>query len=90
MADTHFCQSCSMPIDDPELQGTERDGTKSSDYCKYCYQDGRFTHPDMTLHEMQQRMIHRMEKDKLPEEIIERALNRLPCLKRWSAKASLL
>ena len=40
----HFCQSCGMPIADPEIQGTEADGSPSSDYCKWCYQDGAYTY----------------------------------------------
>ena len=40
----HFCQSCGMPIADPEIQGTEADGSLSSDYCKWCYQDGAYTY----------------------------------------------
>ena len=39
-----FCQSCGMPIADPEIQGTEADGSLSSDYCKWCYQDGAYTY----------------------------------------------
>lgn len=39
-----FCQSCGMPIKkDPNLGGTNSDGTKNSDYCSYCYQLGKFT-----------------------------------------------
>ena len=46
-----FCQSCGMPMDDPALRGTERDGTPSPHYCKYCYQNGAFT-GDMTMEQM--------------------------------------
>lgn len=46
-----FCQSCGMPIDDPALRGTERGGTPSEHYCKYCYQEGAFT-GEMTMEEM--------------------------------------
>jgi len=90
MANKHFCQSCSMPIDTPELRGTEKDGTKSSEYCKFCYADGQFTHPDLTLDEMKEHMMKQMEYDKLPADIMEMAVNRLPFLKRWSAKVTLL
>ena len=39
-----FCQSCGMPMGDTdELYGTEADGSKSTDYCSYCYADGAFT-----------------------------------------------
>jgi hypothetical protein len=38
-----FCQSCGMPMDqDPGHGGTETDGSKSSKYCSYCYQNGAF------------------------------------------------
>lgn len=89
MANKHFCQSCSMPIDTPELRGTEKDGTKSIDYCKYCYVNGQFTHPDLTLDEMKEHMMKQMGKNKLPEDIMEVAIGRLPFLKRWSTKATL-
>ena len=31
--------------------GTEKDGSKSEDYCSYCYQDGEFT-SDISMEEM--------------------------------------
>ena len=31
--------------------GTEKDGSKSEDYCSYCYQDGEFT-DNRTMEEM--------------------------------------
>ena len=37
-----FCQSCAMPFYRPEDHGTEPDGTRSGDYCNYCYDDGVF------------------------------------------------
>lgn len=83
MANKHYCQSCSMLIDSPKLFGTEKDGTPNTDYCKYCYVNGKFTNPDLTLEEMKEHMMERMEKDRLPEDIIEVALSRLPFLKRW-------
>ncbi|WP_320129822.1 zinc ribbon domain-containing protein [uncultured Sphaerochaeta sp.] len=39
-----FCQSCGMPMGQTdELYGTESDNSKSTDYCKYCYENGAFT-----------------------------------------------
>ena len=39
----NFCQSCGMPLDkDPGQGGTEKDGSKSTTYCSYCYVDGAF------------------------------------------------
>lgn len=45
-----FCQSCAMPMSDEHF-GTEKDGSKSEDYCSYCYQDGEFT-IDNSMEEM--------------------------------------
>ena len=38
-----FCQSCGMPMEkDPELGGTNKDGSKNSTYCSLCYVNGEF------------------------------------------------
>lgn len=83
MAETLICQSCSLPIDDPELRGTEWDGSKSYDYCKYCYQQGEFTRPSLTLDEMKSHMMKLMDNQNLSERTIHQALKRMPHLLRW-------
>lgn len=45
-----YCQSCGMPLKD-DVCGTEADGSKSEDYCVYCYKEGKFT-SDCTMDEM--------------------------------------
>ncbi len=45
-----FCQSCGMPLSE-EVLGTNADGSKSEDYCMYCYKDGAFT-ALLTMEEM--------------------------------------
>jgi hypothetical protein len=80
---THFCQSCTMPIDNIEDRGTEKDGSKNGLYCKYCYQNGSFINPDMTLDEMKNIVTTQMRKMKLSEDIIQQSLGMLPHLKRW-------
>ena len=45
-----FCQSCGMPLTENVL-GTNADGSKSEEYCNYCYQDGKFT-TECTMEEM--------------------------------------
>ena len=37
-----ICQSCAMPMEDESVFGTNKDGSKNSDYCIYCYKDGEF------------------------------------------------
>ncbi len=78
-----FCQSCGMPLDDENLLGTEKDGTNTHEYCTYCYQQGKFINPDMTLDEMHSLVKNIMEEKKFPEWIIEAGLKELPNLKRW-------
>lgn len=36
------CQSCGMPITNKSQFGTNKDGSKSEDFCKYCFVDGEF------------------------------------------------
>ncbi|HEY6062878.1 MAG TPA: zinc ribbon domain-containing protein [Chitinophagaceae bacterium] len=86
MENRNFCQSCSMPLDKPELAGTEKDGSKSKEYCVYCYQNGAFLNPGMTLNEMKNLVKEQMEKRKMDASIINRAVNGLPDLKRWRKK----
>ena len=75
-----------MPIDDLVLKGTEKDGTISNEYCTYCYQNGSFVNPNMTLDEMKALVKEQMEKRKIDTGIINMAVCSLPYLKRWSAK----
>lgn len=78
-----ICQSCTMPIDAEEHRGTEMDGSKSTTYCKYCYQNGAFTDPGMTLGQMKETVTTEMKKRDIPENIIQQSLNSLAGLKRW-------
>ena len=72
-----------MPIDNIADCGTEKDGLRSEIYCKYCYQDGKFVNPDMTLAEMKELLITQMGKMNLPKQIVQQSLDALPQLKRW-------
>ena len=39
-----FCQCCGMPMgENNELYGTNADGSKNEEYCKYCFEKGKFT-----------------------------------------------
>jgi methionyl-tRNA synthetase len=78
-----FCQSCSMPLESTDVVGTEKDGSPSKDYCKYCYQDGHFTDPNTTLEQMKTIVKTEMEKRFIPAAVIKKAVDILPELKRW-------
>jgi hypothetical protein len=75
-----------MPLDDSRVLGTEKDGSKSQEYCKYCYKDGTFINPGMTLDEMGALVKTQMEKMKIDTGIINMAVASLPNLKRWKSK----
>jgi len=79
----NFCQSCSMPLINDELLGTEKDGSKNREYCKYCYQDGSFVNPEMSLDEMRSFISKKMKEMNINEAITNIAVNSLPNLKRW-------
>lgn len=72
-----------MPLSSVELSGTEKDGSRKKDYCKYCYENGQFTNPEITLEEMETRVKSKMEEMKMDSDTISMAVSSLPNLKRW-------
>lgn len=90
MQQATFCQSCSMPMDGEDLWGTEPGGSKSTRYCKFCYQNGSFTHPEFTLETMKAHMMEKMQDAQLPADILEAAISRLPFLERWNTSEQTL
>ena len=80
-----FCQSCGMPLSmDQQGGGTEADGTKSTEYCSHCYQNGAFTLPDLTVAQMQERVRGKLTEMSVPPPVIEGATAGIPSLRRWS------
>ncbi len=79
-----------MPLGDPAVLGSEKDGSPCHEYCKYCYQVGEFVNPNMSLNEMTSLVIDQMKKREIDQKIIEMSVSVLPNLKRWKAKATAL
>ncbi|KAA6344270.1 hypothetical protein EZS27_008087 [termite gut metagenome] len=84
-----LCQSCGMPVSDISLAGTNVDGSKSEDYCVYCFADGCFT-SDCTMDEMIEKclgFLGEFNKDSEIKLTIEEARIQMkaffPQLKRW-------
>jgi hypothetical protein len=73
-----------MPMEDPRDLGTNADGSRNEDYCRFCFQDGRFTDPDITVARMIEKCAGIMEEMGAPHEKIEQMRIFLPGLKRWS------
>ena len=85
MENKTLCQSCGMPLDTEEVKGTEKNGSKNNEYCKYCYENGAFKDPHMILREMQNRVKNQMKRLEHHEYAIQKAVNILPALKRWKS-----
>lgn len=81
-----YCQSCGMPMGETdEMYGTEKDGSKSRDYCSYCYEDGAFKW-DCSMEEMISQCVQPMvaaNPGMSEEEARNGMLQWLPKLKRW-------
>lgn len=85
MENKTLCQSCGMPLDSEAVKGTEKNGLKSNEYCKYCYENGAFKDSKMNLDEMKNNVKNQMKKLELHENAIQKAVNILPMLKRWKS-----
>jgi hypothetical protein len=79
------CGSCGMPLARDEDAGTEADGSRSAEYCVYCYRDGAFTEPDLMREEAVRKYAPMVAADlEIPleraEEMVHQHLLTLP---RW-------
>ena len=83
-----FCQSCGMPLTN-EILGTKIEGSKSEDYCMYCFKNGKFT-KDCTMEEMIEfcsqfvdEVNKNMSKHMTKDEYKSMMRQHFPLLKRW-------
>lgn len=86
MENLAVCQSCGMPIATEALLGTNVDGSKTKEYCTYCYKEGQFSQPDATLEEMIATCVPFMVEDNpdlIPEVAKTQLEAYLPTLRRW-------
>lgn len=82
---TKYCQCCAMPMEEAELYGTNLDGSRNEDYCKYCFDKGEFTFKG-TMEEMIEICVpHVLEANNDMTEEAERNMMSefFPTLKRW-------
>ncbi len=78
------CQSCGMPLSrDPKGGGSESDGTKSKMYCSHCYEGGKFTLPNITMEQMQERVKQIMKEMGFPGFLSGIFTRKIPKLERW-------
>ena len=84
-----FCQSCGMPLTSDSDCGTNADGSINHDYCRYCYQEGKFLQ-DCTMDEMIEHCAQfidevnkQMPQPMTKEEYKQMMRGFFPMLKRW-------
>ena len=64
--------------------GTNTDKSKNEEYCTYCYQQGAFTNPNITIDQMITACVGMMVKFGTPEDEAKKMMQELiPTLKRW-------
>ncbi len=79
-----FCQSCGMPLkQDPKGGGTNAHGTRSHKYCSYCYREGKFLNPDMTLDQMKDLVVTTLHKKGMPTFAARLVAGNLHRMERW-------
>lgn len=79
----HICQSCGMEMHESDY-GKNADGSINTDYCKYCYPNGKFGKNE-TMEEMIESCIpfYIGERFDTAEEAREHLIKLYPTLKRW-------
>ena len=72
---------------DPQQGGTNADGSKSPEYCSYCFQDGAFSSPEIdTPQKMQAFCIDKMKEMGMPKFVGWLFTRNIPKLKRWNSQ----
>lgn len=86
MEEGNYCQSCGMPLSE-EVKGTNADGTKNAEYCRYCYDGGNFL-SDCTMEEMINTCVPFMVEEGMKEADARKMMQALfPTLKRWQKES---
>lgn len=89
MDNTKYCQSCAMPMGETdEFYGTNSDGSKSEDYCSYCFENGEFISGDVSMNDMIEACIAPMVSSNqgMTEDVARKIMNEaFPNLKRWKS-----
>lgn len=84
---TKECQSCGMPLKRDKLGGgTHADGSKSHTFCSHCYEGGKFTLPDLTVEQMQERVKGKIKEAGFPGFLAGLFTKKIPKLQRWTKR----
>lgn len=82
-----LCESCAMPMDRPQDFGTDAEGKPVAEYCTFCYRNGAFVEPRLTLDGMIRKAAGAMAQRGVMAEAGARTFlaSVLPEMKRWNA-----
>ena len=82
----HYCESCGMYLSNPEEFGTDSAGHKTDHYCKWCYDQGRYTY-ETTMEAMIEDCAPRLAENTgmTLDEAVSLMGAVLPQLERWHA-----
>jgi hypothetical protein len=77
-----------MPLGEDEDFGTAADGFRVNDYCRFCFQNGAFTDPGVSMQGMIDRCVGILARQGIMPEPQAKALMTevIPKLKRWLKK----
>lgn len=86
-----LCQSCGTSLEHVSDKGSELDGSKSEEYCIFCYQQGKFTQ-DITMEQLIEHNLQGLNEwnqaaglQLTEQEARVQLLQFLPTLKRWKS-----
>jgi len=83
-----LCQSCAMTMNRPDDFGTDATGHRVDDFCWYCFQNGAYTNPGITLEGMIDICADILVQRGMVEAEARAMLGDvLPGLKRWAGAA---
>lgn len=78
-----ICQSCAMPMENDSVWGTNKDGSKNSDYCIYCYKDGEFLQKATMAEYIEMMVPFAAQAGMTGDQMREYCCAVYPTLKRW-------
>lgn len=82
------CQSCGMPLGQPEDFGTDVAGHRVEDYCHFCFTHGAFIEPGMSMQAMIDKCVDVLAKRGMPQAQARTLMTEVvPKLKRWRITA---
>jgi len=79
-----YCQSCHMLIVKEDDKGTNADGSKSEDYCVYCFVNGEFEGYQTVEEAIADSVNFAEHAGMTKNEMLEYAKENYPKLKRWA------